>query len=113
MNRLIKEAVARPTGVMKPCNSVVSIGSFENVDTTRTAYGEITERLLEIRIACSYFLGRGDDFRATKLAEKSLMNYIYGDVNQLLDELRLLIHNQKTELAMVVVDKIESITTVT
>jgi len=113
MNNLIKNAVARPTGVMKLCNSVVSIGSFENANITRAEYGELRENLLEVRIASRYFTGRGDDFKAVRLAEKSIMNLIYGDVNSLLDELRLLIHSQETELAMEVVDKIESITTVT
>lgn len=112
MTRLIKQAIVRETGVMRPVPVMTEITSFETLEDPGTEWDCIEDKFLELRIRSKFSVGRMSR-RGRELAEKNIKELIYGDVNALLNGLRLAVNNCEVEKAMSIIDEIESITTVT
>ena len=106
---ILEKAKLQETGMLRPNRTVRMVSSFDNL----TAAENPTQReyMLKLQLYSTFWSTEESLHLARQLAERCMMNEIYGCIRHRMDALRFAIHQQDAVDANRILNEIEEIIT--
>jgi len=110
-NRLIEKAQVKDARRCRPKRQPPSLQSFMDCKefADQPPHDLQKKYLLQLTTISEFWANNAEYSRAKKIAEKCMLDHIYGDIRSMIHRLRLEVHNGNTEEAMRLLHNMEEL----